>query len=168
MSTTPINPPAAPAVKKKNWFINLADNVGHVIEDVYKFAPHVASKVLFVIQAEEELTPEFVSALKLFLTDSVALVATGTEAVATRGTNPTLDVATFGALETLVKDFNTFYPILVAAIDALEGKTTATPPATAAQLKTEQAAAGTAPPSLTPPTPTDKVMPIITPKDAVK
>jgi hypothetical protein len=119
MATAPMQPPAT--IKHKNWFLSLAGNIGHAITDVFKWAPTVANKVLFVIQAEEKLTPEFLASLKLFIEDGAMIAATAAGAVASRGTNPTLDVATFEAVEKLVKDFQVFYPVLQDVVAVLEG-----------------------------------------------
>jgi hypothetical protein len=113
--------PHAAAIKHPNWFIHFSENIGHAIVDIFKWAPTVANKVIFVLEAESKLTPEFLSALKTFITDAAVVAGSAAGAVANKGVNPTLDVATFTAVEQLVKDFVVFYPVLQAAVGALEG-----------------------------------------------
>ena len=65
--------PHAAAIKHPNWFIHFSENIGHAIVDIFKWAPTVANKVIFVLEAESKLTPEFLSALKTFITDAAVV-----------------------------------------------------------------------------------------------
>jgi hypothetical protein len=133
-------PPPPAAVKHPNWFINFFENVGHVLGDVFKWGPTVAKDTITVIEDTKELEPAFKAALTPILEDVATIAGQASLSVAQKGLNPLQDIATIQALEKLVKDFGTFYPVLQNAINTIKGVIVPPPAVVAAEAKKEETA----------------------------
>lgn len=157
-------PPPPAAVKHPNWFINFFEKVGHDIVDTFKWAPVVAKDTIAIIEATKELEPAFKAALTPIIKDVATIAAQASAAVAEKGVNPLQDIVTIQAIEQLIKDFGTFYPVLVSAFDDIKGivktppavvtpteaETTSTPPEVSAPKVMEDVKANAAAPTPAP------------------
>lgn len=121
--TTHADLPAAPGIAnpEPNHFKVFWEKIGHKIASVITWAPSFASKVIKVVNSAEIMTPEFDAGLHLIIKDVSVIVANAALAAAQKGLNPANDYETLVALETLVKDFNVFWPVVAKEFDTLEG-----------------------------------------------
>lgn len=134
--------PAAPGIANPahvNHFAGFFKAVGHIIKDVFVWAPRIADKTITVIKEAEELTPEFLSGLKSIVEDVALITANAALAAASKGTNIATDYNVLTGIEKLAGDFNKFYPILVRDFNEFEGIIMAPAPVVPVSVESEVA-----------------------------
>lgn len=104
-----------------NHIANFFKAIGHGIKDIFLWAPSIGEKTVKVIQESEQLTPDFIIALKAFVSDGAAIVASAASVAATKGANIGSDYNVLTGIENLIADFNKYYPLLQSAINDLSG-----------------------------------------------
>jgi hypothetical protein len=98
-----------PVVEVVNWFEGVATTLAHLSE-----------KVWAILKREKALQPEFVSGIRLLLTDVQELVAEGELIYTEKGLVFAEDSKGYAAFKKLVTDIKAFSPVVEHAVANLK------------------------------------------------
>ena len=99
-----------------NKFLGFLETTGKDVVHVVEQAPKIAVALGELLKDGITLAPEVKTAIQNVMTAAEAVAISGAPAVVDEGKSVTLDIATFSAIQNLIKVFLVEYPVIAKAI----------------------------------------------------